>query len=408
MWHYTLAFIIFQEEKTMIKKGLFKAVKMFAVAAIMALGVMAGAGMSGESSTFVTAYAQEYYDSSDYHLNYDDDGVWRCYNSAGQLDTEYDGIVENEYGWWKVTGGCVDFNYNDLAQNEYGWWKVSGGCVDFNYNDLAQNEYGWWKVTNGRVDFSYNGLAQNEYGWWKVTNGCVDFSCNDLVQNEYGWWYVINGKVDFDYNGLAHNEQGWWKISGGSVDFDANGLIYDEATDTWWYFNGGRIDFSYTGLAENDYGEWKIYDGKVDFSFTGVVYDNDIYWYVLNGCVNKNYTGTCEYDGYTYDVVNGRCTRRKNTEVRNVKWYDLDGSYIGKDSVTVEVDNHGNMVDDYYYSGYMLSREYNSHGGYLFKICIGSLNGPEYRRDALLKKGNLNLRDYDGDVSLYYVKVNKL
>ena len=170
MWHYTLAFIIFQEEKTMIKKGLFKAVKMFAVAAIMALGVMAGAGMSGESSTFVTAYAQEYYDSSDYHLNYDDDGVWRCYNSAGQLDTQYDGIVENEYGWWKVTGGCVDFNYNDLAQNEYGWWKV----------------------TNGRVDFSYNGLAQNEYGWWKVTNGCVDFSCNDLVQNEYGWWYVIN------------------------------------------------------------------------------------------------------------------------------------------------------------------------------------------------------------------------
>ena len=83
----------------MIKKGLFKAVKMFAVAAVMALGIMVEAGMSGNGDAFVTTYAQEYYDSTDYHLNLDDDGVWRCYNSGGQLDTEYDGIVENEYGW---------------------------------------------------------------------------------------------------------------------------------------------------------------------------------------------------------------------------------------------------------------------------------------------------------------------
>ncbi len=29
---------------------------------------------------------------------------------------------------------------------------------DFTYNGLVQNEYGWWKVTAGKVDFNYNGL----------------------------------------------------------------------------------------------------------------------------------------------------------------------------------------------------------------------------------------------------------
>lgn len=386
MWHYRLAFIIFQEEKTMIKKGLFKAVKMFAVAAVMALGIMVEAGMSGESSTFVTAYAQEYYDSSDYHLNYDDDGVWRCYNSAGQLDTQYDGIVENEYGWWKVSEGQIDFSYTGMILNQYGWWYVDNGTVDFSADCMALNQYGWWKITGGTVDFTFNGLAENQYGWWKMKDGTVDFS----------------------YNGIAQNQYGWWKVDKGAVNLNANGLIYDEGTDTWWYFKDGYIDFSYTELASNDYGEWKICNGSVDFGFKGIAKDDEGSWYVYEGKVDKIYTGTFEYDGYTYDVVRGRATRRKITATRNVKWYDLDGSYIGKDSVTVEVDNHGNMVDDYYYSGYMLSREYNSHGGYLFKICIGSLDGPEYRRDTPLKKGNLNLRDYDGDVSLYYVKVNKL
>lgn len=386
MWHYRLAFIIFQEEKTMIKKGLFKAVKMFAVAAVMALGIMVEAGMSGESSTFVTAYAQEYYDSSDYHLNYDDDGVWRCYNSAGQLDTQYDGIVENEYGWWKVSEGQIDFSYTGMILNQYGWWYVDNGTVDFSADCMALNQYGWWKITGGTVDFTFNGLAENQYGWWKMKDGTVDFS----------------------YNGIAQNQYGWWKVDKGAVNLNANGLIYDEGTDTWWYFKDGYIDFSYTELASNDYGEWKICNGSVDFGFKGIAKDDEGSWYVYEGKVDKTYTGTFEYDGYTYDVVRGRATRRKITATRNVKWYDLDGSYIGKDSVTVEVDNHGNMVDDYYYSGYMLSREYNSHGGYLFKICIGSLDGPEYRRDTPLKKGNLNLRDYDGDVSLYYVKVNKL
>lgn len=371
----------------MIKKGLFKAVKMFAVAAVMALGIMVEAGMSGNGNAVVTTYAQEYYDSTDYHLNLDDDGVWRCYNSGGQLDTEYDGIVENEYGWWKVSEGQIDFSYTGMILNQYGWWYVDNGMVDFNADCMALNQYGWWKITDGTVDFTFNGLAENEYGWWKMKDGTVDFS----------------------YNGIAQNQYGWWKVDKGAVNLNANGLIYDEGTDTWWYFKDGYIDFSYTELASNDYGEWKICNGSVDFGFKGIAKDDEGSWYVHEGKVDKTYTGTFEYDGYTYDVVRGRATRRKITATRNVLWYDLDGTFIDKDTVIVEVDNKGQMTDDYYYNGYIASRQYNLHGGYFTKICIGSSEGTEYNPGTLLvKKSNLNLRDYDGDISLYYVKVNKL
>ena len=55
-----------------------------------------------------------------------------------------------------MTKGQVDFGFNGLAQNEYGWWYVSGGKIDFAYTGLAQNENGWWYVRNGKVDFTFS------------------------------------------------------------------------------------------------------------------------------------------------------------------------------------------------------------------------------------------------------------
>ena len=193
-------------------------------------------------------------------LNCDSNGVWNYYIN-GVVDTSYNGMAENEYGWWKITNGTVDFNYNGLAENEYGWWKLTNGTVDFNYNGLAENEYGWWKITNGTVDFNYNGLAENEYGWWKITNGTVDFNYNGLAENEYGWWKLTNGTVDFNYNGMAENEYGWWKLTNGTVDFNYNGLAENEYG--WWKITNGIVDFSYNGLASNQYGTWNVVNGHV-------------------------------------------------------------------------------------------------------------------------------------------------
>lgn len=64
---------------------------------------------------------------------------------------------------------------------------MTKGQVDFGFNGLAQNEYGWWYVSGGKIDFAYTGLAQNENGWWYVRNGKVDFTFSDDL--------LINGKI---------------------------------------------------------------------------------------------------------------------------------------------------------------------------------------------------------------------
>ena len=46
--------------------------------------------------------------------------------------------------------------------------------IDFAYDGLAENEYGWWYISNGTVDFTYNGQADNQYGTWNVVNGHVE------------------------------------------------------------------------------------------------------------------------------------------------------------------------------------------------------------------------------------------
>ena len=275
----------------MIKKHLFKTVKALTAAAIVAVGAMTGAGLIGKadnSAGMVTAYAfdhQSYSDSTGYSLRLDGD-VWHCYNSDNQVDYSYDGLAQNEYGWWKVNNGEVDFSFDGLAENEYGWWKVSGGAVDFSYSGMAENEYGWWYVSNGTVDFSFSGLALNQYGWWYLDGGTVDFGYSGLVQNEYGWWKVTGGAVDFGYNGLAEHNGGWFKLNNGVVDFTYYGLA--ENNGYWFKISGGVVDFSYNGLAEYNGGLFKIAGGLLDNEYTGTYYNDGTYYYVDKGTVKSS------------------------------------------------------------------------------------------------------------------------
>ena len=275
----------------MIKKHLFKTVKALTAAAIVAVGAMTGAGLIGKadnSAGMVTAYAfdhQSYSDSTGYSLRLDGD-VWHCYNSHNEIDYSYDGLAQNEYGWWKVNNGEVDFSFDGLAENEYGWWKVSGGAVDFSYSGMAENEYGWWYVSNGTVDFSFSGLALNQYGWWYLDGGTVDFGYSGLVQNEYGWWKVTGGAVDFGYNGLAEHNGGWFKLNNGVVDFTYYGLA--ENNGYWFKVSGGVVDFSYNGLAEYNGGLFKIAGGLLDNEYTGTYYNDGTYYYVDKGTVKTS------------------------------------------------------------------------------------------------------------------------
>ena len=355
----------------MIKKHLFKTVKALTAAAIVAVGAMTGAGLIGKadnSAGMVTAYAfdhQSYSDSTGYSLRLDGD-VWHCYNSDNQIDYSYDGLAQNEYGWWKVNNGEVDFSFDGLALNEYGWWKVSNGAVDFTFTGLACNEYGWWYVSNGTVDFSFSGLALNKYGWWYLDGGTVDFGYTGLVQNEYGWWKVTNGTVDFTYNGLASNENGEWVIRDGQVDFDyngeyegktveggcvvgsgntginpgpsesetpaekLNGLIYNEEADKWSYYVDGNVDTDNNGLVEYNGGWFKLNNGVVDFTYYGLAENNGYWFKVSGGVVDFSYNGLAEYNGGLFKIAGGLLDNEYTGTYYN------DGTYYYVDKGTVK------------------------------------------------------------------------
>ena len=237
------------------------------------------------------------------------------------------GLLQEADGTWKYyVNDEVDYDYTGLANNEYGWFYVKNGVLDWSYTGLAQNEYGWFYVNNGVLDWSYTGLAQNEYGWFYVNNGVLDWSYTGLAEYAGNWFYVSGGILDWGYTGLAEYAGNWFYVSGGIVNWNYTGLV--EYAGNWFYVSGGIVDWSYTGTASNEYGTFYIKKGVLDWSYTGLVYSKDgtayivngildkdytgvvedsagVLWYVENGMVNKEYNGYVKSDDVTYKVING-------------------------------------------------------------------------------------------------------
>ena len=119
----------------MVKKNLFKTAKTLTAATLVALGAMTGSNIATPLNAHgtVVAYAfehQSFTDSTGYILRLDGD-TWHCCNANGEIDYNYDGLAENDFGWWKVSNGTVDFSFTGLALNQYGWWYVNNGSLDF-------------------------------------------------------------------------------------------------------------------------------------------------------------------------------------------------------------------------------------------------------------------------------------
>ena len=114
------------------------------------------------------------------YITVDGRTAWYYANEKGEVDKDYIGVTDNDYGWWYVKNGEVDFSYTGLGFNDAGCWRIVDGAVDFGCTSLVDSEYGWWYVRDGHVDYSYTGIAPNEYGWWRIVNGQVDFTCNSV------------------------------------------------------------------------------------------------------------------------------------------------------------------------------------------------------------------------------------
>ena len=159
------------------------------------------------------------------YITVDGRTAWYYANEKGEVDKDYIGVTDNDYGWWYVKNGEIDFSYTGLGFNDAGCWRIVDGAVDFGCTSVVDSEYGWWYVRDGHVDYSYTGIAPNEYGWWRIVNGQVDFNCNSVECNDAGWFCIRGGKVDFDFNGIESNSSGNWCIWGGKVNFGYDGGV---------------------------------------------------------------------------------------------------------------------------------------------------------------------------------------
>ena len=363
----------------MARKKLFKSLKSFTAAAIVALTVTAGIAVTGATGDGfnpagllapTTAYAfehQSYADSTGYSLRLDGD-TWHCVNADGQIDYDYDGLAENEFGWWKVSNGEVDFGFNGLALNQYGWWYVENGTINFNYTGMAENEYGWWYVTDGALDLTYTGMALNKYGWWKIKGGAVDFSFTGIASNRYGSWWLMHGTVNFNLTGTVND--GWgntYDVTGGyavirdnnnsSNNTDNGNTGNEENTgklelvdNQWVYMVDGQIDTSYNYMAKNEYGWWKVTNGVVDTDFAEIAEKEDGTKWLFSGgdwgadgpngelhaytCqLNTKYIGTVVVDGVAWDTNRGYVTPAK-VDISKTYYLNPDIFYYRKDAIT--------------------------------------------------------------------------
>ena len=194
------------------------------------------------------------------YITVDGRTAWYYANEKGEVDKDYIGVTDNDYGWWYVKNGEIDFSYTGLGFNDAGCWRIVDGAVDFGCTSVVDSEYGWWYVRDGHVDYSYTGIAPNEYGWWRIVNGQVDFTCNSVECNDYGWFYLRNGQVDFSYTGLGFNDAGWFCIRGGKVDFDFNGIASNSSGN--WCIWGGKVNFGYDGGVKYLGSTYLVLDGE--------------------------------------------------------------------------------------------------------------------------------------------------
>ena len=180
----------------------------------------------------------------------DEDSFHGIFKDGSAYGTER-GLLQEADGTWKYyVNDEVDYDYTGLANNEYGWFYVKNGVLDWSYTGLAQNEYGWFYVKNGVLDWSYTGLAQNEYGWFYVNNGVLDWSYTGLVYSKDGTAYIVNGILDKDYTGVVEDSAGvLWYVENGMVNKEYNGYVKSDDV-TYKVINGIAVKHNHLYTSE--------------------------------------------------------------------------------------------------------------------------------------------------------------
>ena len=246
--------------------------------------------------------------------------------NSNKIYTNYTGIANNKYGWWRVVKGKVNFKANGVNKQT---WVIRDGkaTLEKNYkykqydcNDLTVKQApdgNWYAFDGNQIAWDYTGIAPNGNGWWRIVRGRLDWNATGVYSNNNGQFYVENGKVNFAKYGIVNSNGKVYTIAGGAVvtsndsgystNYDSSKLTVKGSGQNWYaYTEKGKIASDYTGFASNGYGTWRIVNGKVDFNANGVFPGDKGLYKVTNGKVDFGYTGPFATEaGAVYTIVNG-------------------------------------------------------------------------------------------------------
>ena len=178
-------------------------------------------------------------------LIYNEEADKWSYYVDGNVDTDNNGLVEYNGGWFKLNNGVVDFTYYGLAENNGYWFKISGGVVDFSYNGLAEYNGGLFKIAGGLLDNEYTGTYYNDGTYYYVDKGTVKSSAPEgteeaelLAINKFVFDEIFSRPID----GVMRHT---YMYNNGDVIISfKNNNFYNVSMDTWLIDTYGDDSFS--------------------------------------------------------------------------------------------------------------------------------------------------------------------
>ncbi len=230
---------------------------------------------------------------------------------SGNPFTVQDGVLSGTMGTTGIAVVTVeaepqpDPDKNGLYKAEDGsYYYYLSGVWQSDYTGLIANNFGNWYIVNGMAQLSYDGLVELGGTKYLIKSGRVNESFTGITKQQGVYYYFTQGIHDLQFEGLVLCNGMKAYVQDGEVNFNKSGIVEDGGTLLYVKYGIWRNTFK--GLARADDGNWLYFvNGTFDESYTGVAKLNSLWVYVAQGYVDFKYTGAVVVGDVTYQVKYG-------------------------------------------------------------------------------------------------------
>ncbi len=216
--------------------------------------------VSAEGETAPNPVPQESYTG----LVRSDDGEYYYYID-GVLAADYTGLIAHNQILWYVDGGQVQFDYDGLVEFEGTKYLIKSGQINTNFTGITKQQGVYYYFTDGINDLGFEGLVTCNGMKAYVQNGEVNFNKTGIVEDGGSLLYVKYGIWRNTFKGLARSDDGNWLCMVGGTFYPAyNGVA--KLNTNWVYVQNGYVNFKYTGTVEVSGVTYNVRHGIVLFS----------------------------------------------------------------------------------------------------------------------------------------------